>query len=162
MKRRDLGRSSAPLHYPAAEKDACGVGWIAKLKGKASRRVVQSSLEMLERLAHRGAVGSDPMTGDGAGILLQIPDAILRRVAAERELMLPEPGRYALAMLFMPRDPRSEAVERRRFEEALAKGGLWALFWREVPIELAFCGSVATKERFCNASSSPNRPCRRR
>lgn len=122
------------LYDPRHEHDACGVGFIAHIKGKKSHDIVLRGLEILENLTHRGAVGADPLAGDGAGILLQLPDAFLRKECAGLGITLPEPGHYGVGMLFMPRD----ADKRRRCEEVLARHvsaeGQTVLGWRDVPV----------------------------
>ena len=91
------------LYDPVNEHDACGVGFVAHIKGKKSHEIIRQGLIILKRLHHRGAVGADPRAGDGAGLLIQIPDAFFRAVV---EFTLPLEGRYAVGMLFLP----SEAV----------------------------------------------------
>ena len=86
------------LYDPRNEHDSCGVGFIAHIKGEKSHAIVSQALEILANLDHRGAVGADPLLGDGAGILLQIPDALYRRWAESEGLTLPPPGDYAVAM----------------------------------------------------------------
>src|SRR5271156_6511032 len=92
------------LYDPRNEHDACGVGFVANIKGRKSHEVVTSGLEILVNLDHRGAVGADPLVGDGAGCLIQIPDALLRDWAAVAGVELPAPGDYAVAMCFLPSD----------------------------------------------------------
>src|SRR6201996_1111358 len=92
------------LYDPALEKDSCGVGFIANIKGKKSHQTVSDALKILCNLEHRGAVGADPRAGDGAGILVQIPHAFFKRKAAEIGFQLPEPGEYSIGALFMPKD----------------------------------------------------------
>src|SRR6516165_4838782 len=96
--------SAEGLYDPALEKDSCGVGFIANIKGKKSHQIVSDALSILCNLEHRGAVGADPRFGDGAGILVQIPHAFFKRKAAEIGFLLPEPGEYAVGALFMPKD----------------------------------------------------------
>src|SRR5712672_345785 len=91
------------LYDPSLEKDSCGVGFIANIKGKKSHQIVSDALSILCNLEHRGAVGADPRAGDGAGILVQIPHAFFSRKAGEIGFALPEPGEYAIGALFMPR-----------------------------------------------------------
>src|SRR3984885_10796226 len=88
------------LYDPALEKDSCGVGFIANIKGKKSRQIVSDAISILCNLEHRGAVGADPRAGDGAGILVQIPHAFFARQAAEIGFQLPKPGAYAVGALF--------------------------------------------------------------
>ena len=93
------------LYDPALDKDSCGVGFIADIKGRKSHQIVEDALAILCNLEHRGAVGADPRAGDGAGILAQIPHAFFARVADQLGFTLPKPGEYAIGQLFMPRDP---------------------------------------------------------
>ncbi len=120
------------LYDPANEHDACGVGFVADIKGRKSHAIIEQGLTILERLTHRGAVGADPKAGDGAGILIQLPDAFLREVV---DFELPEPGHYAVGMLFLPRDDgaREQAVE--LVEQLVAAEGQAVLGWREVPVD---------------------------
>ncbi|MDW9922164.1 hypothetical protein GOB36_16650, partial [Sinorhizobium meliloti] len=92
------------LYDPRNEHDACGVGFVAHLKGEKSHQIVRDGLFMLENLTHRGAVGADPLMGDGAGILVQIPDRFFREEMAKQGVTLPKAGEYAVGYLFMPRD----------------------------------------------------------
>src|SRR5438093_3372561 len=89
------------LYDPALDKDACGVGFIADIKGRKSHKIVKDALTILLNLEHRGAVGADPRAGDGAGILLQIPHRFFAKQAQANGFKLPEPGRYAVGVLFM-------------------------------------------------------------
>ena len=92
------------LYDPAREHDACGVGFVADLKGRPSHAIVQYGLRILENLTHRGAVGADPKAGDGAGMLVQIPHEFLKEVCAPLGIKLPEPGHYGVGHMFMPRN----------------------------------------------------------
>ena len=92
------------LYDPSQEKDACGVGFIANIKGRKSHQIVSDAISILCNLEHRGATGADPRFGDGAGILVQIPHKFFVRKTAELGFSLPEPGQYAIGALFMPRD----------------------------------------------------------
>ena len=92
------------LYDPGNEHDACGVAFIANIKGRKSHDIVTRGLQILLNLDHRGAVGADPFLGDGAGCLIQIPDALLRDWAQSQSIDLPAPGDYAVAMCFLPRD----------------------------------------------------------
>ncbi|MGH6726748.1 MAG: hypothetical protein ACREB8_09430, partial [Pseudolabrys sp.] len=93
------------LYDPALDKDACGVGFIADIKGRKSHRIVEDGLRILCNLEHRGAVGADPRMGDGAGILVQLPHKFFAKKTAELGIKLPPPGEYAVGYLFMPKDP---------------------------------------------------------
>ncbi len=123
------------LYDPANEHDACGVGFIANVKGRKSHEIVQQGLRILENLTHRGAVGADPLAGDGAGILMQIPDAFLREECAGIGITLPDAGAYGVGMLFLPAHD-----ETRRYCESLITGiiaeeGQGLLGWRDVPTD---------------------------
>ena len=104
---RPLGRPATQgLYDPAHEHDACGVGFVAQIDGTKSHALVHQGIQVLERLEHRGACGCDPETGDGAGILIQIPDRFLRQEAARLGIELPPLGAYASGMIFQSQDPR--------------------------------------------------------
>jgi glutamate synthase domain-containing protein 1 len=126
------------LYDPSYEHDACGVAFVARVRAPASHEVVSRALHALERLEHRGAEGADPDTGDGAGILIQLPDAFLR---AEVDFALPEPGRYGLAVCFLPAGNPAEAM--RLLEECVEAEGQEVLGWREVPVNEGACGSAS-------------------
>ncbi len=96
---------SQGLYDPANEHDACGVGFVVNIKGRKSHDIITQGLKILENLDHRGAVGADPLVGDGAGCLIQLPDALLNDWARANGKSLPAVGRYAVAMCFLPRDP---------------------------------------------------------
>ncbi|MBD2843036.1 glutamate synthase large subunit [Erythrobacter rubeus] len=134
--------NSQGLYDPANEHDACGVGMVAHIKGARSHGIVEQSLEILEKLDHRGAVGADPLLGDGAGLLMQIPDALIRRWADEHDIDLPQPGDYAVAMCFLPQDDAARAFVTERFETLAAKEGQPVLGWREVPTTLDGLGDA--------------------
>src|SRR3954471_23070990 len=101
------------LYDPALDKDSCGVGFIADIKGRKSHKIVEDAITILLNLEHRGAVGADPRAGDGAGIMVQIPHAFFARKAAEIGFALPAPGEYAIGYLFMPRDEAWREVIRK-------------------------------------------------
>ena len=128
------------MYDPRNEHDACGVGFIAHVKGEKSHDIVRQGLQILVNLDHRGAVGADPLVGDGAGCLIQIPDLLLRRWAAEQRLALPPPGRYAVAMCFLPQDEPSRDFAIRHLDRYLAQEGMRVLGWREVPTDLSGLG----------------------
>ncbi|MBU1587406.1 MAG: glutamate synthase subunit alpha, partial [Actinobacteria bacterium] len=131
---------AAGLYDPRNEKDACGLAMVATLRGTAGHDIIETALNALRNLEHRGAVGSDAGTGDGAGIITQIPDAFLRAVAG---FELPPVGRYAVGMAFLPTD----ATERESLKAALAElateENLAVLGWREVPIDPSHLGNLA-------------------
>src|SRR3954470_21900137 len=104
------------LYDPRNEHDACGVGFVANIKGRKSHDIIRRGLQILVNLDHRGAVGADPLMGDGAGCMIQMPDQLLRQWAAERGLELPPPGSYAVAMCFLPTAEKARAFAIRHFE----------------------------------------------
>ncbi|MFB8116548.1 glutamate synthase large subunit [Streptomyces sp. NPDC055962] len=126
------------MYDPRNEHDACGVGFVATLTGVASHELVEQALTVLRNLEHRGATGSEPDSGDGAGILLQVPDAFLREEAA---FELPEAGSYAVGIAFLPADDSTGAVQ--RIEKIAAEEGLDVLGWREVPVTPDILGNGA-------------------
>ncbi|MFC9933107.1 glutamate synthase large subunit [Glutamicibacter sp. NPDC127525] len=130
------------LYDPAAEKDACGLAMIASLKNDASHEIVAHALTALRRLEHRGAIGADEGTGDGAGILLHLPDAFLRSVTA---FDLPAAGSYAVGMGFLPADAGERAFAQEELETMAAEENLAVLGWREVPVDSDVLGASARK-----------------
>ncbi|MEQ8743190.1 glutamate synthase large subunit [Parasphingorhabdus sp.] len=124
------------------EHDACGVGFVANIKGEKSHLTVKRGLEILVNIDHRGAVGADPLLGDGAGILLQIPDALLRDWANSEKLTLPPLGDYAVAMCFLPSDPAEAEYATAHFERFIAKEGQDMIGWRDVPIDTTGIGKA--------------------
>ncbi|HWE32796.1 MAG TPA: glutamate synthase large subunit [Solirubrobacteraceae bacterium] len=129
------------LYDPANEHDACGIALVAKLHGEASHAVVEKALDALENLEHRGAEGADANTGDGAGILLQIPDAFLR--AAVSGVELPRPGRYGVGVCYLPSDPERRAELEQLIEQAIEAEGQRAIWWRDVPVDDRYVGDTA-------------------
>src|SRR5436189_5871290 len=125
------------LFDPKREYDACGVGFIANLKGATSHQIVKDALYILENLEHRGAVGADPIAGDGAGLLIQIPHAFLVEECAALKIKLPKPGHYAVGHLFMPQDERLRAHCERVWMRISREEGLESLGRRPVPVEHA-------------------------
>ena len=123
------------LYDPRNEHDACGVGFVANIKGRKSHEVVQSGLQILLNIDHRGAVGADPLVGDGAGILIQIPDGLYRAWAQEAEVDLPPAGEYAVAMCFLPQDALARAAALEQFEHFLRVEKQPLLGWRDVPTD---------------------------
>src|SRR6476661_10393241 len=121
------------LYDPALEKDSCGVGFIADIKGRSSHKLIEDALAILCNLEHRGAVGADPRAGDGAGILVQIPHAFLARKAKQLGFTLPQPGDYAVGALFMPREKAWRKVIQSIIADQIKDEQLTLLGWREVP-----------------------------
>ncbi|MEV0780284.1 glutamate synthase large subunit [Streptomyces sp. NPDC050433] len=133
------GRPAAQGMYdPRNEHDACGVGFVATLTGVPGHEMVEQALTVLRNLEHRGATGSEPDSGDGAGILLQIPDAFLREVT---DFALPEAGSYAVGIAFLPAENPNEAVS--RIETIAAEEGIDVLGWRDVPVAPQMLGAIA-------------------
>ncbi len=122
------------LYDPRNEHDACGVGMVAHIKGEKSHSIVSQSLEILANIDHRGAVGADPLLGDGAGILLQIPDPLFRKWAESEGKTLPDAGDYAVAMCFLPQDDQARAFVTEQLEKFIAKEGQKVVGWRDVPL----------------------------
>ena len=125
--------AASGLYDPALDKDSCGVGFIADIKGRKSHQIVHDALTILVNLEHRGAVGADPRAGDGAGILVQMPHVFFAKEAKKLGFTLPEPGHYAVGFLFLPRDPEWRDTIRKTYEEVAAHEGMSILGWREVP-----------------------------
>ena len=123
------------LYHPANEHDACGVGFVAHIKGKKSHSIVEQGLTVLRNLTHRGAVGWDPKLSDGAGLLIQIPDRFFREVLAKQGLKLPPAGQYGVGMVFLPRDPASRFACEYEIERAIKDEGQVLLGWRDVPVD---------------------------
>ncbi|QOG08284.1 glutamate synthase large subunit [Aureimonas sp. OT7] len=123
------------LYDPANEHDACGVGFIASMKNQRSHDVVQKGLKILENLTHRGAVGADPLVGDGAGILVQLPHEFFKAEMAAQGVDLPEPGHYGVGFVFMPQDEARRLHFKEVFEKAAAEEGQQVIGWREVPVD---------------------------
>ena len=135
--------SSDCLWSERFERDSCGFGLIAHLKGEASHRLVNVAIEALVRLTHRGAVAADGRTGDGCGVLMSTPFAFLRRVAAEDGLELPE--RFAAGMVFLNPGAESASRARRELEQTLLAEGVTTLGWRRVPVDQSVCGEQALR-----------------
>ncbi len=131
------------LYDPALEHDACGIGFVADMQRAASHDIVVMGTEILCRLTHRGAAGSDAATGDGAGLLMQTPDRFLRRVADESGFALPESGRYASSIVFLSPDADERAWQKQILAEAIAAEGQTLLGWRDVPTNPDAIGRTA-------------------
>jgi len=131
------------LYEPETEHDACGVGFVAHIKGDRSRGIVDDALELLNRLSHRAAAGKDPETGDGAGILVQLPHRLFEQEAARLHIELPPRRQYAVAQMFLPSDPFARTACERIVEEVVAEEGQRVLGWRDVPVAPEHLGPVA-------------------
>lgn len=137
------------LFDPADEKDSCGVGFIADIKGRKSHQTVEDGLTILLNLEHRGAVGADPRAGDGAGILVQTPHKFFRKVTKKLGFTLPAPGEYAVGVLFMPQDKEWRGKIQKVYEEQATLEGMKVLGWRDVPTDNSTLGE----------SVKPTEPC---
>jgi glutamate synthase (NADPH/NADH) large chain len=135
--RRDQG-----LYDERNEHDACGVGFVANIKGRKSHDIIERGLQILVNLDHRGAVGADPLMGDGAGCMIQLPDALLRHWASEQGIELPPPGRYAVAMCFLPMEQRARAAAMAHVEHYVRIEGQTLLAWRDVGIDTTGLGTA--------------------
>lgn len=131
------------LYDPQFEHDACGVGFIVHMKGEKSHTIVEQALTILENLEHRGACGCETNTGDGAGILLQVPHKFFKKVAAAENIDLPEPGEYGVGMIYASPDRTQREQSRRVFEQVVAEEGQKVLGWRDVPTDHASLGNTA-------------------
>jgi glutamate synthase (NADPH) large chain len=122
------------MYQPASEKDACGVGFVAHVKGAKSHAIIQNGLKILENLDHRGAVGADELCGDGAGILIQLPDDFYREEMTKAGIDLPAPGEYGVGMIFLPKEHASRLACEQELERAVIAEGQVVIGWRDVPV----------------------------
>jgi glutamate synthase (NADPH/NADH) large chain len=130
------------LYDPRNEHDACGVGFVVNIKGRKSNALIRDALQILLNLDHRGAVGADPLVGDGAGCLIQTPDKLLRDWAEKNKITLPLPGHYAVAMCFLPQDAKARDFAVRRFAHFIKVEGQVLLGWRDVPTDTTGLGQT--------------------
>lgn len=131
------------LYDPQFERDSCGVGFVCDVKGKKSNLIVKQGLEVLNRLSHRGATGADPETGDGAGILLQIPHKFFKKACAGVKIDLPDEGDYGTGMVFLPADPEERKFCKGMFSKVVLESGQALLGWREIPVDSSRIGKTA-------------------
>jgi glutamate synthase (NADPH/NADH) large chain len=131
------------LYVPATEKDSCGIGFVAHIKGLKSRGIVEQALEVLHRMRHRAATGADPLTGDGAGILVQLPDRFFAREGARLGFTMPPKGAFGVAQVFLPADPFSRSECERMFVSVTEQEGQRVIGWRDVPVDPSVLGPVA-------------------
>ena len=122
------------LYSPELEHDSCGVGMVANIKGGKSHSIIEESLQVLKNLGHRGACGCDPDTGDGAGILIQMPHAFFKKECARIGIELPNEQAYGVGMVFLPPDDEARRVSEALIEEVVHAEGLVLLGWRDVPV----------------------------
>jgi glutamate synthase (NADPH) large chain len=128
------------LYDPRNEHDACGVGFIAHIKNRKSHAIVADGIRILLNLAHRGAVAADPLAGDGAGLLIQLPDKPLRAEAKRLGFSLPKPGQYGIGMMFLPRNPATRRACEETLEYYVQAEGQRVLGWRDVPVDSSVLG----------------------
>ena len=131
------------LYDPKFEKDNCGIGFIANIKGEKSHEIVEKGLLILKNLSHRGATGCDETTGDGAGIMIQIPHEFFKKKCRENKIDLPQEGKYAVGMVFLPRESDEDLECEGIFETILRKEKLKLLGWRDVEVDRNAIGEIA-------------------
>ncbi|MBE2252073.1 MAG: glutamate synthase large subunit [Myxococcus sp.] len=131
------------LYEPSTEKDACGVGFVANIKGQRSHGIVAQALEVLHRMRHRAATGADPLTGDGAGILVQVPERFFAREGQRLGFSIPARGAFGVAQVFLPTDPFARGECERMLVEVVEQEGQRVIGWRDVPIDASVLGHVA-------------------
>src|SRR6184192_4057658 len=122
------------LYDPRFEHDSCGVGFLCHIKGKASHKIVDDALQMLENMNHRGACGCEENSGDGAGILVRMPHKFLKRETKKLGINLPKEGEYAVGMIFLPKDLVARRECEHIFEKVIRDYGMVVLGWRDVPV----------------------------
>ena len=135
------------LYDPQFEHESCGVGFVANMKGVKSHEIVEQGLQILVNLEHRGACGFEENTGDGAGILIQMPDKFLRAVTKEDHIELPPAGHYGVAMTFLPPDKQLRQKIEERFEQVVRAEGQKFLGWRTVPTDNSTLGETRPHPR---------------
>lgn len=131
------------LYHPSHEHDACGIGFVANIKGQKSHDIIEKGIQILINLTHRGACGCDPETGDGAGLLIQIPHKFFAREAATLGFTLPPAGEYGIGMVFLPVEPHQRLQAEGIIERIVQEEGLRLLGWRDTPIDGAAIGRIA-------------------
>src|SRR2546425_7295998 len=147
MEPHELGPPPAQgLYDPRHEHDACGVGFVVDIKGRKSHAIVRQALQVLINLLHRGACGCEPNTGDGAGILLQMPDKFLRRECDRLDIRLPGPQEYGAGLVFLPRDLVQREKIQALIQTIVAEQGQRLLGWRDVPTDDQPLGASARAE----------------
>lgn len=139
--------STGGLYHPSQEHDACGVGFVAHIKGQKAHAIVEQGLKILENLDHRGAVGADKLMGDGAGILIQIPDEYFRAEMAKQGVELPPYGEYGVGMIFLPKEHASRLACIQELERAVKAEGQVLLGWRDVPVDRDMPMSPTVREK---------------
>jgi glutamate synthase (NADPH/NADH) large chain/glutamate synthase (ferredoxin) len=142
-----MGIPAFGLYDPSYEHDACGVGFVAHIRGQKSHAIVEQGLQILKNLDHRGAVGADALMGDGAGLLMQLPDQLFREELAARGIQLPPSGEYGVGMVFLPKEHASRLACERALERAIAAEGQVLLGWRDVPTDASMPMSPRVRDR---------------
>ena len=135
------------LYDPANEHDACGVGFVAHIKGEKRHDIVTQALKILENIDHRGAVGADALMGDGAGILIQLPDGLYREEMAKQGVTLPPAGEYGVGFVFLPKEHASRLACEQEMERAIKAEGQVLLGWRDVPVNKNMPMSPTVREK---------------
>lgn len=135
------------LYDPTFERDACGVGLVANISGSSSHDILDKGLEILVNLAHRGACGCDPLTGDGAGLLIQLPHQFLKQKCTELGIMLPGPGEYGVGVVFLPQDLAQRQICETMVRQVIEDEGQQFLGWRDVPVDDAEIGYMARESQ---------------
>jgi glutamate synthase (NADPH/NADH) large chain len=131
------------LYDPRHERDACGVGFVAALNGQPSHAIVRHGIQLLLNLVHRGASGCDPLTGDGAGLLIQMPHAFFQKECAALDLQLPPPGEYGVGFVFLPQHAEQRRRAEQVVEDKILATGQRLIGWRDVPVDTSACGPLA-------------------
>ena len=135
--------TSQGLYEPSTEHDACGVGFVVDIKGRKSHKIIENSLTILKNLMHRGACGCEENTGDGVGMLTQLPHKFFSRVCSEIGITLPDDGHYGAGMVFLPTEPAQQQACIDRFQQVVEEEGQHVLGWRDVPTDDALLGLTA-------------------
>ncbi|HIF09257.1 MAG TPA: glutamate synthase subunit alpha, partial [Sneathiellales bacterium] len=135
------------MYDPRNEHDSCGIGFVVNIKGRKSHQIITQGIEILVNLTHRGAVGADPMAGDGAGLLIQVPDDFFRAECAQQGIKLPVLDEYGVGVIFLPQDPDHRAKCEIITEQVVIDEGQQVLGWRDVPVDSSCLGeSVKSTE----------------
>ncbi len=141
----DQTESGQGLYRPEFEHDSCGTGFITNINGHKTNQIIDDALTMLENMEHRGACGCDPETGDGAGILIQLPHEFLMEECSDLEISLPEPGEYGVGMIFFPKESALKKVCRTVIGNAIEKLGLHKMGYRKLSVNSSVVGETARK-----------------
>ena len=137
------------LYNPKDEKDACGFGFIANIDNIAKHEIIHQALEIVHNLDHRGAVGADPLAGDGAGILIQIPNEFFISELQKNKITLPSIGEYAVGMIFFPKDKNKRLKLINLIEKVVDEEGQKIIYWRDVPVDSSVLGESVKSNEPC-------------